>query len=89
MSDPGRDPVTFTWRTVFYALVGGEINFWSSSACSKNRMGGPTLVLGLIAIALIFSQEFRVRFLDVLRRSLIPLALTAAFVLIVATCSLV
>jgi hypothetical protein len=46
-------------------------------------------VLGLIAIALIFSQEFRVRFLDVLRRSLIPLALTAAFVLIVATCSLV
>jgi hypothetical protein len=86
MSDPGQDP--FTWRTALYGLVGVVIIFGVVLLVQKIAWEFPLIVLGLIAIPLIFSPNFRASFLDVLHRHLIWLVLTAAFVLAVASCSL-
>jgi hypothetical protein len=86
MSDPGQD--LFTWRTGLYGLVGVAIIFGVVLLVQKIAWEFPLIVLGLIAIPVIFSQTFRARFLDVLYRHLIWLVLTAVFVLAVASCSL-
>jgi hypothetical protein len=86
MSDSGE--ASITWRMVVYGLVGGAIIVGVVLLVQIFAWKFPFIVLGLIAIPLIFSQTYRALFLGVLPGNLVGLGLLAVFVLAVASCSL-